>query len=54
MDGKKPEPKILESMKPGSKQEILKRSFSNLKKGKAHTSIKKVGRSRTQKGHKNY
>lgn len=53
MGEKKEDLKISELMKSGSKVEV-KKSFKNLKNFKAKTSIKKVGRSRTQKGHKNY
>lgn len=54
MDEKKDGAKTLELMKPGSRHLVLKRTYSNLKNGKAKASMKKVGRSRNQKGHKNY
>ena len=54
MDEKKDGSKNLELSKPHSRPDSFKRSFVNLKNGKAKTSVKKVGRSRTQKGHKNY
>jgi hypothetical protein len=54
MSEKKDETKIIELMKPSSKVESLKKSFSNLRKFNAKSSVKKVGRSRNQKGHKNY
>ena len=54
MDEKKDGSKILELSKLNSRPDSLKRSFLNLKNGKAKTSVKKVGRSRTQKGNKNY
>ena len=54
MDEKKDGSKILELSRPNSKLDSLKRSFLNLKNGKVKASVKKVGRSRNQKGHKNY
>ncbi|MBC7540179.1 MAG: hypothetical protein H7281_15245 [Bacteriovorax sp.] len=54
MDDKKEGIKALEFMKQISKGEVLKKGFLNLKNCKAKTGLKKVGRSRNQKGHKNY
>lgn len=54
MEDKKDGPKILELMKSPSKLVALKRAYLNLKNCKAKTGLKKVGRSRNQKGHKNY
>ena len=53
-EDKKDAPKKLELIKPNSKAETQKKFLPSLKNCKAKTSIKKVGRSRTQKGHKNY
>jgi hypothetical protein len=58
MDEKKEGSKILEFMKPNSKVEISKKpgekGFFGLKNSKAKTSVKKIGRSRNQKGQKSY
>jgi hypothetical protein len=54
MDEKKDGTKVLEFMKSNSKVEISKKVFSNLKNCKAKSSVKKIGRSRNQKGHKSY
>lgn len=54
MDDKKEGTKILEIMKPNSKVEISKKGFFGLKNSKAKTFIKKIGRSRNQKGQKSY
>ena len=54
MDEKKEVLKNLDFMKLASKSENAKKSFINLKNNKAKSCMKKVGRSRNQKGHKNY
>jgi hypothetical protein len=54
MDEKKDTSKILELMKPNSKIEALKRIIPNFKNSKAKMSLKKIGRSRNQKGQKSY
>ena len=54
MNEKKESFKILELMKPGSKAESLKRTIPNFKNSKAKMSLKKIGRSRNQKGQKSY
>lgn len=54
MVDKKDDSKLKELIKPGIKASGLNKSISNLKNFKAKLSNKKVGRSRTQKGHKNY
>lgn len=55
MDEKKQDSRILERSKSSASAESSKKqSFFSLKNLKAKTSLKKVGRSRTQKGHKNY
>ena len=54
MDEKKDSSKLLELMKPTSKVETLKRTISNFKNSKAKMSLKKIGRSRNQKGQKSY
>lgn len=51
---KKDDSKLKELIKPGFKTEVIKKSISNLKNFKAKLTNKKVGRSRTQKGHKNF
>lgn len=48
------ETKAFELNKEKSNLNGLKKSYLNVKKMKAKTSLKKVGRSRNQKGHKNY
>ena len=53
MDEKKEGLKNLEFMKLSSKAENLKKNFNSLKNNKAKSCMKKVGRSRNQKGHKN-
>lgn len=54
MDEKKESPKIFESIKSNSKLELQKKHASHLKAPKAKFSMKKVGRSRNQKGQKSY
>lgn len=58
MDKKKQESRILEQSKSSTRAiaraGTLKKSFLSIKNLKAKTTLKKVGRSRTQKGHKNY
>lgn len=55
MNEKKQESRILERSKSTNIAESSKKqSFFSLKNLKAKSSLKKVGRSRTQKGHKNY
>jgi len=53
MENEKSENKVLFEQKK-AKLNALKKSFLSLKNVKAKMSLKKVGRSRTQKGHKNY
>jgi hypothetical protein len=54
MDEKKDGTKTLELLKTNNKNLAFKKSFLNFKNAKAKSSVKKVGRSRTQKGHKNF
>lgn len=54
MDEKKDESRISERSKINLKVDPLKKPFLCPKNLRAKTSLKKVGRSRTQKGHKNY
>ncbi len=54
MEEKKDGTKNLVLFKANNKSLAFKRSFLNFKNAKAKSSVKKVGRSRTQKGHKNY
>lgn len=54
MDEKKDAPKTIDIMKSSSKFEHFKKGQMNAKNCKAKTGMKKVGRSRNQKGHKNY
>ena len=54
MDDKKDSSKTLELLKTNSKSDIQKRNFPNFKTPKSKFSMKKVGRSRTQKGQKSY
>jgi hypothetical protein len=54
MDEKKEGLKNIELIKPYSNTDAHKRNISNSKIPKAKFSMKKVGRSRNQKGHKNY
>lgn len=46
--------KILEMQKSIKKPNTFQRPISSIKNTKAKTGLKKVGRSRTQKGHKNF
>jgi len=48
------ETKTFELNKDKSNLYGLKKSYLNVKKMKVKASLKKVGRSRNQKGHKNY
>jgi hypothetical protein len=54
MDDKKDGSKLLELMKPTSKIETFKKTIPNFKNSKAKMSLKKIGRSRNQKGQKSY
>lgn len=54
MDEKKDGSKNNELMKLFSKADNLKKNISNFKNPRAKLSMKKVGRSRNQKGHKSY
>ena len=54
MDIKKLDSKILELIKPASKAEILKKGIPSFKNAKSKTTMKKVARSRNQKGQKSY
>ncbi len=54
MDEKKEEAKSSELIKSFSKIDVHKKNIPNFKNPKAKFSMKKVGRSRNQKGHKNY
>lgn len=54
MDEKKDGSKNNEFIKLYSKADNLKRNISTLKNPRAKFSMKKVGRSRNQKGHKSY
>ena len=54
MDDKKADLKNNELIKPYSKSDAHKRNVPNFKNPKAKFSMKKVGRSRNQKGQKSY
>ena len=54
MDEKKELLKSSSIVKTFSKSEIIKRNEVNFKYNRPKTSMKKVARSRNQKGHKNY
>lgn len=54
MDEKKDSSKNSELIKLFSKADNLKKNISNFKNPRAKFSMKKVGRSRNQKGHKSY
>lgn len=54
MDDKKEVLKNLSIAKPFSKSDVHKRNEASFKNSKPKTSMKKIARSRNQKGHKNY